>query len=63
MRPSENAAESLQEICLCVCKKELTYKLTANEKDFVYETVPAIRPSRKVSLELYGRIRGTKIYK
>jgi hypothetical protein len=43
--------------------KELTYELTANEKDYVYEKVPVIRLSSKLSLELYGRIRGTKIYK
>jgi hypothetical protein len=43
--------------------KELTYELTANETDYVYEKLPVIRLSSKVSLELYGRIRGTKIYK
>jgi hypothetical protein len=43
--------------------KELTYELTANEKDYVYEKLLVIRLSSKVSLELCGRIRGTKIYK
>jgi hypothetical protein len=42
---------------------ELTYELTANEKDYVYEKLPVIRLGIHVSLELYGRIRGTKIYK
>jgi hypothetical protein len=43
--------------------KELTYELTANEKDYAYEKLAVIRLSSKVSLELYGRIRGTKFYK
>jgi hypothetical protein len=43
--------------------KEITYELTANEKDYVYEKLPVIRLSSKILFELYGRIRGTKIYK
>jgi hypothetical protein len=35
-----------------VFAKELNYELTADEKDFVYERVPVIWLSRKVSSEL-----------
>jgi hypothetical protein len=61
-RHSEMAAESSKRYAYAF-GKELTYELTANEKDYVYEKLPAIRLSSKVSLELYGRITGTNIYK
>jgi hypothetical protein len=62
-RYSANAAEVSHETCLCICKKTLSYQLTTNKKDYVYEKFLVIRLSSKVLLELYGRIRRTKIYK